>query len=132
MDVAQDVVITEEDCGTSAGLLTTAIIEGGDIVEALGDRVLGRTVAQDVYASDGKTVVIERGTLIDEAWVEKLDSVAPSGLPAGGLNELGIDRKMLTSSVICVVGQTLEKNYEGDERSGIFEIIDMNLSLIHI
>ena len=45
------------------------------------------------------------------------------------LNELGIDRKMLTSSVICVVGQTLEKNYEGDERSGIFEIIDMNEDL---
>jgi len=45
------------------------------------------------------------------------------------LNELGIDRKMLTSSVICVVGQTLEKNYEGDERSGIFEIIDMNEEL---
>ena len=46
------------------------------------------------------------------------------------LNELGIDRKMLTSSVICVVGQTLEKNYEGDERSGIFEIIDMNGKII--
>ena len=45
------------------------------------------------------------------------------------LSELGIDRKMLTSSVICVVGQTLEKNYEGDERSGIFEIIDMNEEL---
>ena len=85
VDVAQDVVITEEDCGTSAGLLTTAIIEGGDIVEALGDRVLGRTVAQDVYASDGKTVVIERGTLIDEAWVEKLDSVAPEKRLPGDL-----------------------------------------------
>ena len=45
------------------------------------------------------------------------------------LSELGIDQKMLTSSVICVVGQTLEKNYEGDERSGIFEIIDMNEKL---
>jgi DNA-directed RNA polymerase subunit beta' len=101
VDVAQDVVITEEDCGTSAGLLTTAIIEGGDIVEALGDRVLGRTVAQDVYASDGKTVVIERGTLIDEAWVEKLDSVAPSGLPAGGLNELGIDEMVVRSAITC-------------------------------
>ena len=42
------------------------------------------------------------------------------------LNELGINRKMLTSSVICVIGQTLEKNYEDDERSGIFEIIEMN------
>ena len=42
------------------------------------------------------------------------------------LNELGINKKMLTSSVICVIGQTLEKNYEDDERSGIFEIIEMN------
>ena len=43
VDVAQDVVITDEDCGTTSGLFTTAIIEGGDVVEALADRVLGRT-----------------------------------------------------------------------------------------
>jgi DNA-directed RNA polymerase subunit beta' len=45
VDVAQDVVITDEDCGTTAGLFTTSIIEGGDVVLPLGARVLGRTVA---------------------------------------------------------------------------------------
>ena len=88
VDVAQDVVITDEDCGTTAGLYTTAIIEGGDIVEALADRVLGRTVAQDVYAADGKTILVERGTLIDEAWVEKLD-------------ELGVDEMIVRSAITC-------------------------------
>jgi DNA-directed RNA polymerase subunit beta' len=88
VDVAQDVVITDEDCGTTAGLFTTAIIEGGDIVEALADRVLGRTVAQDVYAADGKTLLVERGTLIDEAWVEKLD-------------ELGVDEMIVRSAITC-------------------------------
>jgi DNA-directed RNA polymerase subunit beta' len=58
VDVAQDVVITDEDCGTTAGLFTTAIIEGGDVVEALADRVLGRTVAEDVYAADGKEILV--------------------------------------------------------------------------
>jgi DNA-directed RNA polymerase subunit beta' len=88
VDVAQDVVITDEDCGTNAGLYTTAIIEGGDIVEALADRVLGRTVAEDVYAADGKTLLVERGTLIDEAWVEKLD-------------ELGVDEMIVRSAITC-------------------------------
>jgi DNA-directed RNA polymerase subunit beta' len=88
VDVAQDVVITDEDCGTTAGLFTTAIIEGGDIVEALADRVLGRTVAEDVYAADGKEILVARGTLIDEAWVEKLD-------------ELGVDEMIVRSAITC-------------------------------
>ena len=88
VDVAQDVVITDEDCGTTAGLFTTAIIEGGDVVEALADRVLGRTVAEDVYAADGKEILVARGTLIDEAWVEKLD-------------ELGVDEMIVRSAITC-------------------------------
>jgi DNA-directed RNA polymerase subunit beta' len=88
VDVAQDVVITDEDCGTTAGLFTTAIIEGGDVVEALADRVLGRTVAEDVYAADGKEILVGRGTLIDEAWVEKLD-------------ELGVDEMIVRSAITC-------------------------------
>src|SRR5690606_40251643 len=48
VDVAQDVVITEDDCGTTAGLAMTPIVEGGDVVEPLRDRVLGRIVAEDV------------------------------------------------------------------------------------
>jgi DNA-directed RNA polymerase subunit beta' len=74
VDVAQDVVVTEHDCGTEDGLTMTSIVEGGDIVEPLHDRVLGRVAAEDVYApGDDDTPVVTRNTLLDEATVEKLD-----------------------------------------------------------
>ena len=74
VDVAQDVVITEHDCGTDEGLVMQPLIEGGDIVVGLGDRVLGRVVARDVLNPKGNDVLIEAGTLMDEAWVARLDS----------------------------------------------------------
>ncbi|WP_420599834.1 DNA-directed RNA polymerase subunit beta' [Neptuniibacter sp.] len=74
VDVAQDVVITEHDCGTDEGLVMIPLIEGGDVVVALGDRVLGRTVAVDVLDPSGKDVLIEAGTLIDEAWKHRLEN----------------------------------------------------------
>ena len=73
VDVAQDLVITEEDCGTEEGLVMQPLIEGGDVVVGLGYRVLGRTVARDVMDPTGKEVLIEAGTLMDEAWVKRLD-----------------------------------------------------------
>ncbi len=88
VDVAQDVVITEIDCGTDDGLLVSAIIEGGDVVEPLGDRVLGRIVAQPVYEADEKTVLIAEGTMLDEFWVDQLDS-------------LGVDEIVVRSAITC-------------------------------
>ena len=88
VDVAQDVVVTEQDCGTDNGLLVSAIIEGGDVVEPLGDRVLGRIVAQPVYDADGKSVIIPEGTMLDEAWVDQLDS-------------LGVDEMIVRSAITC-------------------------------
>ena len=88
VDVAQDVVITDLDCGTEEGLLVSAIIEGGDVVEPLGDRVLGRVVSQTVYDADGKTVLIERGTMIDEAWIDRIDT-------------LGVDQMLVRSPITC-------------------------------
>ena len=76
VDVAQDLVITETDCGTDKGMVMSAVIEGGDVVVPLGDRVLGRVVAEDVFTSDGKDVVIESGTMIDEKLVEKIDDAS--------------------------------------------------------
>ena len=73
VDVAQDLVITVDDCGTEEGLTMLPLIEGGDVVVGLGHRVLGRTVARDVLDPTGKDVLIERGTLMDEAWVKRLD-----------------------------------------------------------
>ncbi len=73
VDISQDLVIKEYDCGTSEGLTMTPIIEGGDIIAALGERVLGRVVAQDVINSEKETI-IPAGTLIDEKMVETLET----------------------------------------------------------
>ena len=75
VDVAQDLVVSEDDCGTDAGLVMRPVIEGGDVIEALGDRILGRTVAQDVVKpGEGDEILAPAGTLIDEKWVELLDT----------------------------------------------------------
>ena len=67
VDVAQDLVVTEHDCGTHDGLLMTPLIEGGDVVEPLRERVLGRVVAEDVLKPGTEEVLLPRNTLIDEA-----------------------------------------------------------------
>jgi len=73
VDVAQDLVVTEHDCGTTDGLVITSLIQGGDIVEPLHERVLGRVVAEDVKNPGSDEVLIPAGTLLDEAWVKKLE-----------------------------------------------------------
>ncbi len=88
VDVAQDVVVTEQDCGTSDGLTVSAIIEGGDVVEPLGDRVLGRVVAVDVVDGAGQEVLFKAGDMFDEAGVERLDS-------------LGVDEVKVRSAITC-------------------------------
>lgn len=75
VDVAQDIVITEEDCGTNLGILVTPLIEGGDVVEPLHERVLGRVTAQDIYNPKTNELIIPQGTLLDEAWIKKLEDV---------------------------------------------------------
>ncbi|HEY5851669.1 MAG TPA: DNA-directed RNA polymerase subunit beta', partial [Lysobacter sp.] len=77
VDVAQDVVITEDDCGTLEGLTMTPIVEGGDVVEPLRDRVLGRVVAEDVFLpGNDEEPIVTRNTLLDEGWVQKLDDAS--------------------------------------------------------
>jgi len=89
VDVAQDLVVTEDDCGTTHGLPMTPLIEGGDIVEPLGERVLGRTVAADVIkpGTDGE-VAVAAGTLIDEKWVRDLEA-------------MGVDEIFCRSPIAC-------------------------------
>ena len=74
VDVAQDLVVTEVDCGTDGGLVMTPHIEGGDVVDPLGDRVLGRVIAQDVLKPGSEEVLIPMDTLIDESWVEFIEN----------------------------------------------------------
>ncbi len=88
VDVAQDLVVTEEDCGTTQGLSMTPLIEGGDVVEPLGERVLGRTVAVDIVKPGTQEVIVPAGTLIDERWVEKLEM-------------MGVDEVICRSPISC-------------------------------
>ncbi len=88
VDVAQDVVVVEQDCGTDAGLLMTPVIDGGDIIETLSDRVLGRIVARDVVKPGSDEVLLEAGTMVDEVWSERLE-------------ELGIDEVQVRSPITC-------------------------------
>ncbi len=88
VDVAQDLVVTEHDCGTSNGVSMQPIVEGGDVVEALGERVLGRVVAEDVLKPGSDEVVVPRNTMLDEALVEKLE-------------ENGVDYVMVRSTITC-------------------------------
>jgi DNA-directed RNA polymerase subunit beta' len=88
VDVAQDLVVTEIDCGTANGLSITPIVEGGDVVEGLGERVLGRVVSEDVVVASSGEVLVKSGVLIDEKLVKLLE-------------KMGIDQVMVRSPITC-------------------------------
>ena len=88
VDVAQDLVVTEIDCGTTNGLSITPIVEGGDVVEGLGERVLGRVVSEDVVVAASGEVLVKAGVLIDEKLVKLLE-------------KMGIDQVMVRSPITC-------------------------------
>ncbi|MGN1091303.1 MAG: DNA-directed RNA polymerase subunit beta', partial [Alphaproteobacteria bacterium] len=74
VDVAQDAIITEEDCGTEKGITIQPIIEGGDVIATTGERILGRTAQEDIKNPQTGEVIVPRGHLIDENDVEKIDA----------------------------------------------------------
>ncbi len=89
VDVAQDMVVTEDDCGTDQGLWMTPHIEGGDVVEPLGERILGRVVARDVMQpANPDELAVAAGTLIDETWVKRLE-------------QLNVDEMLVRSPITC-------------------------------
>jgi DNA-directed RNA polymerase subunit beta' len=73
VDVAQDCIVTEDDCGTTEGITARAIIEAGEVTVSLGQRVLGRTTAENVKNPATGKVLIKAGTLIEEEQVEALE-----------------------------------------------------------
>ena len=73
VDVAQDVIITEDDCGTHEGLEVSAVVEGGEIIEPLADRILGRCAAVDIVSPLDDSVVVKAGELIDEEAVAAIE-----------------------------------------------------------
>ncbi len=74
VDVAQDAIITEDDCGTDAGFTVRPVIEGGDVIVSLAERILGRTAAKDVLDPISGAVIVQAGTIIDEAMSEAIET----------------------------------------------------------
>ena len=88
VDVTQDLVVTEEDCGTSNGSLMRAIVEGGEVIESLRDRILGRVAAEDVLHPENRSVVVPAGTLLDEDTIE-------------GMEAVGVDEVKVRTALTC-------------------------------
>ncbi|OIQ85769.1 DNA-directed RNA polymerase subunit beta' [mine drainage metagenome] len=88
VDVTQDLVITENDCGTTNGRSMKALVEGGEVIEALRERILGRVVAADVVNPETGETLYEAGTLLNEDKVEQIES-------------LGIDEVRVRTPLTC-------------------------------
>ncbi len=88
VDVTQDLVVTEDDCGTSNGVAMKALVEGGEVIEALRERILGRTVAADVVNPESQETLYEAGTLLGEDEVEQIEF-------------LGIDEVKVRTPLTC-------------------------------
>lgn len=74
VDVTQDLVITQDDCGTSNGTYMRATVEGGEVIESLRDRILGRTAAEDIIHPETREVIFHAGTLLEEDHCDDLDA----------------------------------------------------------
>jgi DNA-directed RNA polymerase subunit beta' len=88
VDVTQDLVVVEDDCGTKNGLVVKALVEGGEVVEALRERILGRVAASDIINPETQETVFEAGTLLVEDVVDTIES-------------LGIDEVKVRTPLTC-------------------------------
>ncbi len=88
VDVTQDLVVTEDDCGTSNGRAMKAMVEGGEVIEALRERILGRVVSTDVVNPESSETLYEAGTLLDEDMVDLIE-------------QLGIDEVRVRTPLTC-------------------------------
>ena len=88
VDVAQDCIVTEEDCGTENGFVMRAVIEGGDIIEPLAERILGRTTATEIINIKNNSIILGKGEIIAEDDIEKIEKA-------------GIDQVKVRSALTC-------------------------------
>ena len=88
VDVAQDAIVTEYDCGTLDGMEVTALVEAGEIIERLGDRILGRMALDDIYDPHSGELLVDAGTELNEGTVDLIESS-------------GINRVMIRSVMTC-------------------------------
>jgi DNA-directed RNA polymerase subunit beta' len=88
VDVTQDLVVVEDDCGTSNGVAMRALVEGGEVIEALRDRILGRVVVSDVVHPETQSTLYETGVMLDEDSVDEIE-------------RLGIDEVRVRTPLSC-------------------------------
>ena len=88
VDVAQDVVITEHDCGTMDGIDVTSLVEGGEIIESMKERILGRVALEDIRDPDNGELIVRGNQEIDESLAEKIE-------------DLGIEKVKIRSVLTC-------------------------------
>jgi DNA-directed RNA polymerase subunit beta' len=88
VDVAQDIIVTTQDCGTLNGITATALVQSGEIIESLGERILGRVAAEEVVDPYSGEVLVARNTLIDKDIVERIENA-------------GIERVEIRSVLTC-------------------------------
>ncbi|MGB5208450.1 MAG: DNA-directed RNA polymerase subunit beta', partial [Azonexus sp.] len=88
VDVTQDLVITEDDCGTANGFAVKALVEGGEVIEPLRERILGRVTGEDIIDPETQETVIFSGTMLDEDLVDLID-------------KLGIDEVKVRTPLTC-------------------------------
>ena len=88
VDVAQDCIIVEEDCGTTRGITVKAVVEGGEVISPLAERILGRSSVHDVKHPITGEVIVKAGALIDEVAVDRIDTA-------------GIDEVFIRSTLTC-------------------------------
>ena len=88
VDVTQDLVVTEDDCNTANGSLMRAIVEGGEVIESLRDRILGRTAAEDVLHPETRKVLVPAGVMLEEDLIEELE-------------QAGVDEVKVRTALTC-------------------------------
>ena len=97
VDVTQDLVVIVDDCGTKEGLTMKSIVVGGEIIEALRDRVLGRVTVDDIINPETKEVLVEAGNLLDERLVNLIE-------------KFGIDEVKVRSPLSCKLDTDFVQN----------------------
>ena len=88
VDVAQDCIVTEDDCGTENGFVMRSVIEGGDIIEPLAERILGRTTASEIINTKDNSVILDKGIIISEDDIDKIEKA-------------GVDQVKVRSALTC-------------------------------
>jgi DNA-directed RNA polymerase subunit beta' len=105
VDVAQDVVITDHDCGTLDGIDVTSLVEGGEIIESMRDRILGRVALEDIRDPFTAEVVVKGNEEIDESLAERIENI-------------GIERVRIRSGCVRPLLWKRPRSWETRERGG--------------